>query len=92
MADDEKARAEHRLELLIQLAQALKVEPSPAIRARYAAQLQRLTGWVLRDAVTESREAEVSWRDISRRTEIPFDALRRQYDDGGRITAGDDTD
>ena len=34
MADDEKARAEHRLELLIQLAQALKVEPSPAIRAR----------------------------------------------------------
>jgi hypothetical protein len=90
--DDERARAEHRLERLTHLVQALKAEPSPAIRARYAAQLQRLTGWVLRDAVTQSREADVSWRDIARRTEIPFDALRQQYDDGGQIFVGDDTD
>jgi len=62
---------------------------TPIIRARHAAELQRLTGWILRDAVSRSRDEGLSWRDIARRTEIPLPSLHSQYEAGGPILVHD---
>jgi type II secretory pathway component PulM len=86
--DAERDRAAHRLERLAGLAADLRAAENAVIRARYAAEVQRLSGWVLRDAIKQSREEGFSWRDIARRTGMPFDTLYRQLQDHGRIAVG----
>jgi hypothetical protein len=43
------SRATYRLQRLVDLARAVREADGPGIQASYAAELQRLTGWVLRD-------------------------------------------
>ena len=49
----ERDRAAYRLERLADLTADLRAAESPVIRARYAAEIQRLSGWVLRDAIEQ---------------------------------------
>lgn len=63
----------------------------PAIRAQYLAQLQRLSGHALYEAVTECRQADppMTWRNIAPAVQVPFGTLYRQYQAGGRIVVSD---
>jgi hypothetical protein len=85
----ERDLATHRLERLAALTADLLAAESPVIRARYAVAVQRLSGWVLRDAIEQAREEGISWRDIARRTEVPFDRLYRHFQADGRIVVGE---
>ena len=60
-----------------------------AIRAGYLAQLQRLSGWALRDAVTDARLRDMTWRWLAVSCQLPVGTLHRQYSAGGRIVVGD---
>lgn len=88
MGGPERDRAAYRLERLAELTADLRAAESPVIRARYAAEVQRLSGWVLRDAIEQSREDGFSWRDIARRTGMSFDTVYGQLQDHGRIVVG----
>jgi hypothetical protein len=85
-------QAKHRLLRLADLVTTLRAEDNPIIQARHAAELQRLTGWILRDAISHSRDEGLSWRDIARRTEIPLHSLHSQYEAGGPILVHDPDD
>jgi DNA-binding SARP family transcriptional activator/DNA-binding transcriptional ArsR family regulator len=62
----------------------------PAVRGRHLAQVQRRSGWALRQAVTECREHfGMTWRDTASALRMPYPTLFRQYQAGGRLTVGD---
>ncbi|MFI9507272.1 hypothetical protein [Nocardia sp. NPDC052566] len=60
-----------------------------AIRADYLAKLQRVSGWVLRDAVADGLAHEMTWRWMGVSCQLPVGTLHRQYKAGGRIVVRD---
>jgi DNA-binding SARP family transcriptional activator len=63
----------------------------PVVRGRHLAQVQRRSGWALRQAVTECREHfGMTWRDTASALQMPYPALFRQYQAGGRLTVDGD--
>ncbi|WP_433334461.1 BTAD domain-containing putative transcriptional regulator [Spirillospora sp. CA-294931] len=65
----------------------------PAVRARLIAQVQRQSGWALRQAVTECRERlGMTWRDTASTLQVPYTTLYRQYQAGGRLVVGENRD
>ncbi|WP_301122572.1 hypothetical protein [Mycolicibacterium fortuitum] len=60
-----------------------------AIRADYLAKLQRLSGWALRDAVTDGLQHGMTWRWMATACQLPVGTLHRQYHAGGRIVVRD---
>ncbi|ART74395.1 hypothetical protein BTO20_37900 (plasmid) [Mycobacterium dioxanotrophicus] len=61
-----------------------------AIRADYLAKLQRVSGWALRDAVTDGLQHGMTWRWMGTASQLPVGTLHRQYNAGGRIVVHDD--
>ncbi|GAB2859855.1 hypothetical protein GCM10027176_72580 [Actinoallomurus bryophytorum] len=63
----------------------------PAGQARHLAQVQRLSGWALRQAVATCHEDQgMTWPDTASAVQIPSTVLSRQYEAGGRIVVDDD--
>ncbi|WP_160147026.1 AfsR/SARP family transcriptional regulator [Thermomonospora echinospora] len=63
----------------------------PASRARHLARLQRMSGWALRQAVTEYHgQGGTGRQDTARFVDVQFGTLYRRHQAGGRITGGDD--
>lgn len=60
-----------------------------AIRADYLAKLQRLSGWALRDAVTDGLQHGMTWRWMGTTCQLPVGTLHRQFNAGGRIVVHD---
>lgn len=60
-----------------------------SIRADYLAKLQRLSGWALRDAVTDGLQHGMTWRWMANVCQLPVGTLHRQYHAGGRIVVRD---
>ncbi|WP_396912822.1 hypothetical protein [Mycolicibacterium sp.] len=60
-----------------------------AIRADYLAKLQRLSGWALRDAVTDGLQHGMTWRWMATTCQLPVGTLHRHYNNGGRIVVHD---
>ncbi|MCA4727152.1 hypothetical protein [Mycolicibacterium fortuitum] len=60
-----------------------------AIRADHLAKLQRLSGWALRDAVTDGLQHGMTWRWMGTACQLPVGTLHRQYHAGGRIVVRD---
>lgn len=60
-----------------------------AIRADYLAKLQRLSGWALRDAVTDGLQHGMTWRWMGTASQLPVGTLHRQYNAGGRVVVRD---
>ena len=82
---------EHCLERLTDELGKARGAGHPAGQARHLAQVQRLSGWALRQAVATCREDQgMTWRDIASAVQIPFAVLSRQYEAGGRIVVDDD--
>jgi hypothetical protein len=61
-----------------------------AIRADYLAKLQRLSGWALRDAVSDGLEHGMTWRWMGTVCQLPVGTLHRQYKARGRIVVRDE--
>lgn len=89
MEDYKRRAAAQRLDQLADLMEQVRSAKHPAVRATALAQLQRLSGWALRDAVDECRDEGLAWRDIAPAAQIPFGTLYRQYKAGGRIVIHD---
>lgn len=60
-----------------------------AIRADHLAKLQRLSGWALRDAVTDGLQHGMTWRWMGTACQLPVVTLHRQYHAGSRIVVRD---
>ena len=60
-----------------------------AIRADCLAKLQRLSGWALRDAVTDGLQHGMTWRWMGTACQLPVGTLHRQYHAAGRIVVRD---
>lgn len=60
------------------------------LRARHLAGLQRVSGWALRDAVTDALQHGMPWRELVEPCQIPLATLHRQYKAGGRIIVRED--
>lgn len=60
-----------------------------AIRTDHLAKLQRLSGWALRDAVTDGLQHGMTWRWMATACQLPVGTLHRQYHAGGRIVVRD---
>ena len=70
---------------LAELAAAARASTEPAMRAEFFTQVQRASGWALRAAIAEAREARHSWRDLAERVGIPPATLHRQFAGGGNL-------
>jgi DNA-binding SARP family transcriptional activator len=80
---------EARLECLAAAIGDARAAAHPVLRAQRLAQVQRQSGWALREAVTECRERlGMTWRDTAAALQVPFGTLYRQYRDGGPIMLG----
>lgn len=81
---------EHYLERLTEELGKARDAGHPAGQARHLAQVQRLSGWALRQAVATCHEDHgMAWRDTASAVQIPFAVLSRQYEAGGRIVVDD---
>ena len=82
---------EHYLERLTEELGKARGAGHPAGRARHLAQVQRLSGWALRQAVATCHEDQgMALRDTASAVQMPFAVLSRQYEAGGRIVVDDD--
>lgn len=78
-----------RLDELAGELQAAREAKHPVIAAAYLAKLQRLSGWALREAVSDAIEEGTTWRGMAPHVQVPFGTLHRQYRAGGRIVVSD---
>src|SRR5437764_13302647 len=70
---------------LAELAAAARASAEPAVRAEFFTQVQRASGWALRAAIAEPREASHSWRDLAERVGIPPATSHRHFAGGGHL-------
>lgn len=59
-----------------------------AVILSYLAQLQHLSGWAMRTAVEQARDADIAWERLARAAQVPLDRLRGQIAAGGPVTVG----
>jgi DNA-binding SARP family transcriptional activator len=90
-ADDRGSRGlEHYLERLTEELGKARCAGHPADQAQHLAQVQRLSGWALRQAVATCHEGHgMAWHDTASAVQLPLAVLSRQYEAGGRIVVGD---
>jgi hypothetical protein len=77
-----------RMRNVITLVQMAMESRQPVRRAQHLAEAQRQTGWALRSAVEECKDADTPWRTLAGSLELAHDALWRQYKAGGPVMAG----
>jgi len=77
------------LDRLAEDLQAARYAQHPVLVAAHLAKLQRLSGWALRQAVSDAIETGMTWRGIAPHVQVPFGTLHRQYRAGSRIVVSD---
>lgn len=77
-------------ELTLDTTRFLGPADAAAHRAEYLAKLQRVSGWALRDAVTDALQYGMPWRELVEPCQMPLATLHRQYKAGGRIIVRED--
>lgn len=60
---------------------------TPELRLGMLVKIQLMVGHLMRDYVTECREAGLSWREIAERMEMEYPTVHRQYHSGKPMLA-----
>lgn len=60
---------------------------APELRLGMLVKIQLMIGYLMRDYVTECRDAGLSWREIADRMEMEYPTVHRQYHSGRPMLA-----